>query len=195
MIEEWRDVVGWEKFYQVSCRGNLRSKYRTIVRSDGSTQTWTSRPLKTFANSSGYLIARLSDSSNGRRKMARVHRLVAEAFIPNPENKPEVNHIDSDRANPALENLEWVTASENRKHGVLQGNVMPPQFIGSEKPNSKLTEQIVADARRRHASGESLRGLARKYGVDKRTIGDAIKGITWAHVPTPPLTKGGEGDG
>ncbi len=88
--QNWLSVIGWEGLYEVRADGAVRSVSRTVVRRDGSLQRFRSVALSPQVNAKGYLIVRLSDASNDRRRMARVHRLVAEAFIPNPLGLPEV---------------------------------------------------------------------------------------------------------
>lgn len=97
MKEEWRDIIGYEGLYQVSSLGRVKSLRKNII-------------MK-FITRSGYynLVLR----KNGQRKSKQVHRLVAEAFIPNPDNLPIVNHIDYNRKNNKVENLEWCTQKQN----------------------------------------------------------------------------------
>lgn len=192
MIEEWRKVVGWDG-YEVSNSGQVRSVDRTVTRADGTKQTVRGSLLTRSLNSSGYWRVRLSNDALGRRSMARVHRLVAQAFLPNPNNLPEVNHIDCDRTNASVENLEWVTASQNRSHGVAFGAVVVPHRHGSDANCAKLTEDAVRQARIDLANGSSIKGLARKHGVHPKTMRRALRGISWAHVPLPaPPVQAGE---
>lgn len=110
-MEIWRDVKGYEGVYQVSNLGRVKriGKYRNQVRE------WESnRLLKPAKKNNGYMYCQLSKDNKTSPKM--VHRLVAEAFIENPENKPTVNHIDGNRANNVVENLEWATYTENNVH-------------------------------------------------------------------------------
>lgn len=186
---EWIPVVGWEEIYIVNEIGDLCSVPRTIVRRDGSIQRFKGKRLSNYLNSAGYCVVRLSDDSKGRRMVARVHRLVAEAFIPNPQNKPEVNHIDGNKANPMMINLEWVTPKENRKHAWdtgLRNRSHLPSHIGSSKPNAKLTEEDVCQARIMRASGATYMKLADAFSVSKKTIIDAVRGVSWSHVKYPP---------
>lgn len=102
MNEIWKDIKEYEGLYQVSNLGRVK-------------RVETDRILKGQNNSTGYLRVRLY--KNNIAYNMRVHRLVAEAFIPNPDNKPQVNHIDEDKTNNSLANLEWMTAKENNNHG------------------------------------------------------------------------------
>lgn len=182
---DFRSINGWEGIYSVNKMGEVCSIPRVILKRDGTKQSIKGRMMKRYLNSSGYLVVRLSNDSIGRRKVALVHRLVAEAFIPNPKKKPEVNHIDGDKTNPAITNLEWVTPKENRKHAWdtgLRNRGHLPIHIGSQKHNSKLNEQIVYKARKLRDDGYSYMQLARLFSVSKKTIMDAVKGISWSHV-------------
>lgn len=106
MIEEWRDVVGFEGLYQVSNLGNVKR-----IKNGSGTQP--GRILKPRINR-GYYRVNLSKNSHTTDK--RIHRLVAQAFIPNPENKPEIDHIDGNVQNNNIDNLRWVTPKENMQN-------------------------------------------------------------------------------
>lgn len=158
-----RPVLGWEGFYEVSESGEVYSLTRSIRRSDGTMQTWAGQRLTAYTNSRGYLAVRLSRP--GCRKVARVHRLVAEAFLPNPSALPEVNHLDGDRTNPSVNNLEWCSASQNRWHAfhVLKSVVMPR--------NGKLSADLAEAIRQEHIPGVyGCKRLAKKYGVVPSSI-------------------------
>ncbi|WP_195921980.1 NUMOD4 domain-containing protein [Lactobacillus crispatus] len=106
MIEIWKDIKGYESLYQVSNLGRIKSLPR-------STTIGRIRKLRT--NHSGYLY--FSAWKNGKVKMLSVHRLVAQAFIPNPEELPQVNHKDENKKNNKVSNLEWCTAKYNTNYG------------------------------------------------------------------------------
>ena len=110
LIEKWRDIRGYEGLYQVSNFGRVASLGRKISRRLTSTLI-----LKQYLLPNGYLFIRLSKNSKYTNKL--VHRLVAEAFIPNPNNLPQVNHKDEDKTNNVWSNLEWVSASRNSNYG------------------------------------------------------------------------------
>jgi hypothetical protein len=191
MTEEWRDVVGWESLYEISSIGRVRSKPRHVRRSNSTLQFFKGKDLLCYRNSGGYFVVRLSDVTNGRRLTARVHRLVAEAFIPNPESRPEVNHIDSDRTNARLENLEWATRAENGAHGYHHGYVTLPHARGSKNNAARLSESAVENIRRLAGEGVSGRSLAKRFSVSPRTIWRILSGETW-NLPAAPRTDGGE---
>lgn len=106
MTEEiWKDIKGYEGLYQVSDLGRVKSFKRD-----------SERILKPLTKTTGYKSVTLSNKQV-KHQSINVHRLVADAFIPNPDNKPQVNHIDEDKTNNMVSNLEWVTAKENANHG------------------------------------------------------------------------------
>lgn len=109
----WKDIKGFENRYAISSEGQVKSYARN------------GRPERLLALTldKGYLIVRLSDGARGKQKAFRVNRLVAEYFIPNPENKKCVNHINGIKTDNRVENLEWTTYSENNLHAHKTGLV------------------------------------------------------------------------
>lgn len=114
MIDEWRDVVGFEGLYLVSSRGEIKSVERRKS-NNGGTQFVNERVRVLTPDKDGYLKVCLS--KNGRHYVKSVHRLVAEAFIPNPYDLPVINHINEDKQDNRVENLEWCTVQYNTMHG------------------------------------------------------------------------------
>lgn len=115
MEEIWKPVVGWEGLYEVSSFGRVRSLDREIVNKAGFRQSFTGRILSPARDKDGY--DRVVLAREGRRYNRIVHRLMAQSFIPNPENFPEVNHKDEDKTNNLLSNLEWCSDKYNVNYG------------------------------------------------------------------------------
>lgn len=142
MEEIWEDLGGiFGKHYQVSSHGRVRSKNREITRKDKRVLRLRSKILSQVHHSTNCYRVRLCVDSVKYSKS--VHRLVAEAFLPNLENKPEVNHKDGDRLNNNLSNLEWCTKEENMRHAVETGLIYNP--FGEYARNSKYITRIYKD--------------------------------------------------
>ena len=118
MGEEWKDIKGYEGQYQVSNFGNVRSLDRYVIHM-GNKMFCKGKNIKLTKSNGGYMVFHFS--INGKMKALNVHRLVAEAFIDNPDNKPCVNHLDCNRTNNRIDNLEWCTHSENIKYSFKYG--------------------------------------------------------------------------
>lgn len=112
--EIWKEISGYEGYFEVSNLGNFRSKDRTIRYKSNGTRLYPGKPLKTETIVEGYQRIMLTKEAIKKRYMC--HRLVAQEFVPNPDNKPYVNHINGNKADNRAENLEWVTQSENELH-------------------------------------------------------------------------------
>ena len=117
MNEEWRPIEGYEGLYEVSNTGRVRS----VDRYDSRNCFRKGKVLSIFKDRYGYLSVVLS--CNGKSKTINVHRIVAQAFIPNFDNLPMVNHRDEDKTNNNVENLEWCTAKYNNTYGTRQDRV------------------------------------------------------------------------
>ncbi|MBO7720014.1 NUMOD4 motif-containing HNH endonuclease [Candidatus Saccharibacteria bacterium] len=157
-VEDWKPVVGFEGLYEVSNLGRVRSLPRNGTRKKGT--------IRQFGNvANGYravLLARF-----GEHKNALVHRLVAEAFIPNPQNKPCVNHIDGDKWNNAVDNLEWCTYAENIAHSirVLHQHKNSPLAVSVLCVETGVVYNSVAEA-------------ARKTGILRTAIHNCVGGFS-----------------
>lgn len=114
-MEEWRDIKGYEGLYQVSNFGRVKTLTKIIHSSKRSDFVVKEKVLSTRPNNRGYIMVGLHKEKHF--KLALVHRLVAQAFIPNPNNLPQVNHLDENKNNNCVNNLEWCTNKENHNYG------------------------------------------------------------------------------
>lgn len=125
MVKEiWKDVNDYNDLYEVSNLGNIRNRF-------------TKNQLSVRTDKWGYSLVRLRNGN--KAKHCRVHRIVAIAFIDNPCGKPEVNHIDCNKLNNSVKNLEWVTGKENREHAILNGLVVCKSIAGVNKSTGERT--------------------------------------------------------
>ena len=177
--EEWRPVpiTEFSHLYEVSNTGRVRSLDRANQEMVGIGlrvkwyRDFKGREMRCKPNSRGYPQVYLRNSPVFRNVV--VHRLVAGAFIPNPDSLPEVNHIDTIKTNNVWTNLEWISRVGNHNHAVDAG-IMPVA-------NRKLTDDDVADIIRRYNAGYSQGDLAMEYGVVQGTISRIVNGVRRTH--------------
>ena len=122
-MEEWKDIKGYEGLYEVSDLGNVRSLVRYHKRKDVNgivrDMKYGGKVITNYINKRGYCLSNLCKNNKATTK--RTHILVAEAFIPNPDNKPQVNHINGIKQDNRKVNLEWNTPQENIRHSIKKG--------------------------------------------------------------------------
>jgi len=176
--EIWKDVVDYEGIYEVSNFGNIRSVDRVITYKNGYKVSYEGKTKAQVKDKYGYNYVSLYKNQNNKQGM--VHRLVAQAFIPNIENKPQINHIDGNKGNNNVVNLEWATAQDNMTHASVNG--LLEDVSGEKHYKSKLTEENVQEIRERSGNGETYQSLADEFGVVKSTIGFIVNRETWKHV-------------
>lgn len=167
MKEVWKKVVGYEElaFYQVSNKGNIRSIDRMIDTVEGK-RFRTGKNKKSYPNKKGYL--QINVKINGVSRTFRVHRLVAYAFIENPLNKPQVNHMNCKKNDNRVENLEWCTNSENMQHA-LNNNLFKTH--GHDSWNAKFTKEEILHIRAMYNNKEILSKEC-GYRVTDKVIAD-----------------------
>ena len=153
--EKWRAIQGFEGLYEVSSLGRVRSLTRHKVM-----KQWTNH---------GYSYVSLQ---NGKAKSGhRVHRLVAAAFIPNPEGKQTVNHLNGNKQDNRVSNLEWATYSENELHSI--------RVLGKRDKKASLTDDQVRAIR---SSGKKAAELAREYGTSLSVMQHVINRISYKNI-------------
>lgn len=162
-IQEWKDIEGYNGYYKVSNDGKVCNAKR------GTT-------IKQQKNRFGYMTVKLFKDNKG--KEYKVHRLVAEAFIPNPDNKPCVNHIDFDKTNNIVHNLEWCTYEENNKWSMANGRkAMRPEWL--EK--IRKTRKTKAVAGINIITGEKVRfnsmRATKEAGADPSDVSRCCRGL------------------
>ena len=119
--------------------------------------------------------------TNKKRVQKTVHRIIAETFIPNPQNLPEVDHIDNDKTNNRVENLRWISSFENKSRIPFQ--VRSECRIGSKNGNAKLNENQVREIRQLYNTGEyNMNQLSKMYSCGWTTINHIVKNETWKHI-------------
>lgn len=163
--ELWKSVSGYEGYYEISSIGRIKSLARVITRSDGQTRLITEKFLTPVKHNDGYLSIKLC--KNGHCKTVRIHRLVAEAFIPNPQNLPEVNHKDMDRSNNNVTNLEWTTHLANVAYSASKGKYQRFGVRNSNYRNDTLKNfyALHPEERIKLSRPGSQNGRARKISV------------------------------
>lgn len=166
MEEIWKDIEDFNGKYQISNTNKVKSNHfgRSII-------------LKPSLNTGGYnsVCLRL----NNKIKTRSLHRLTMEAFVPNPDNKPCINHIDGNKLNNSLENLEWCTYSENLKHAYDNNLKLPIESKGEKSSQHKLKEEDVLKIR---ASILSSKELGLLYNVNRTNIIAIRKRKSWTHI-------------
>jgi hypothetical protein len=176
MSEMWRDIPGWEGFYQASSEGQIRALDRTLSSGRWGHVRRKGGLMATKISASGYKIVGLR--ANGERKWFGVHRLVCMAFhgLP-PEGKPFATHFpERDRLNCRAENLRWASEQQNSADKIVHGTVL----MGAKNPAAKLSDDHVAEIGRQYRPGRphhegNGRQLAARYGVCRATITSAFQ--------------------
>lgn len=182
-----KDISGYEGKYAITKDGKVWSYPRKIIKENrwGKSGSFNCKGgwLKSNTNKAGnwyYSIA----LGRKNRKGFKVHRLIAQAFIPNPLNLPEVNHKNGIKTDNRIENLEWCTRKQNLAHSYkIYPFKMRKMQRGEDSWCHKLTENNVREIKRRHETGTiSMRKLAGIYKVSYPTVWGIINKIYWTHI-------------
>lgn len=159
MIEEWKDINNYEGYYKISNFGRVKSVSRVAI----NKHLIPERILKNRKARNGYLRTNLS--KDGVLKSAAIHRLVAEAFVPNYDNKPQVNHIDENKLNNRADNLNWMTAHENNNYATNQTR--------AHKSHMKRVKILTDDYVEYIFDGVVL--AAKYLNIDKKKLSNAAR--------------------
>lgn len=180
MAEMWKAVVGFEGFYEVSNEGRVRSLDRTIIDVDGHKRNYKGGLLTPCDAGKGYRNVMLQ--AEGKRRTPRLCRVVAEAWIPNPDNLPQVNHKDENKANDRADNLEWCSAVYNTNYGT--GIRRRAVKISRKVAQLDLNGNVVA-------IWKSIREAEAALGIDNSHISRCCRGklkqtggYRWQYVDT-----------
>jgi hypothetical protein len=175
----WHPVPGYEGRYEVTRDGRVRSLPRFVNSpAAGGQRKIKGKELKLqlIKGYWGFLAVR----PDGSKTSAYVHRFIAMLFVPNPDGKPHVNHIDGDKTNNDPANLEWVTHGENMRHAFATGlTPKPTSGPGEESPAAKLDWEKVARIREMLREGATQLSVAREFGITKGTVGFIARNETW----------------
>jgi hypothetical protein len=182
MKEIWLPVIGYEGLYSVSNLGRVLSHKRHIRISacDRKKEHFIEikeKVCRANKGNGGYLYHGLT--KDGILKSIKVHRMVAMAFIPNPEGHPQVNHKDGNKQNNLLENLEWCTSRENLIHALRTGL---RSAKGEKNAAHVRTEEQVRECKRLLATGLSCTDVGKITGVPMKAVSKIKTGYTWSHV-------------
>lgn len=170
-FEIWKDIEGYEGKYQISTFGRVKSMERKSRNRCGS-YVRKEKILKPINHRQGYLKVNIN-----RNKRDFIHRLVAKTFIPNPLNKEQVNHIDDNKSNNFINNLEWVTNGENVKKAYETGRIK--KLCGELNPSATLTLDKVKIIRSKFKSGLKMKNIANEFNVSYSAINRIINNETW----------------
>ena len=178
MKEIWKDIEGYENFYQVSNHGKVKSLDRTITNKLGVNQKLKGKELRRTPNNKGYYTVCLCVKS--KLKTFLVSRFVAKAFVSNPKSFKVVDHIDDNPKNNNYKNLRWCTQSFNIQKSHDLGR--SPAVCGEAHRSAKLNDMKVLTILTLLKNGKTVTELAEEYGVTYSSIAGIKNGLYWKHV-------------
>jgi hypothetical protein len=172
--EIWKFVDGYLNLYSVSNFGSVKRNDGCVLR--GKSKVFVKgRVLSLKKHRDGYLNVNLS--INGSQKTEGIHRLVAKAFIPNPKNKPDVNHIDGNKLNNCVENLEWATKSENSKHAWDSGLLSRDNILKNRKKKFFVSNEMIEIIKKEYVPYyNSAKKLSEKYKLKYSAVVNVLNG-------------------
>lgn len=177
--EIWKDINGYTGLYQISNFGRVKSLRRYVRGNGSSVRLIEERILIHSVNPKGYPFVSLNKKNE--KHNFRIHRLVAESFIPNPDFKPQVNHKDGNKLNNHFTNLEWCTNGENQIHAFKNGlNYISDNHILANKNKGlkrrRLSKEDIIEIKRLRSVGKTYRFIGEKFGISIKFTEQIIKG-------------------
>jgi hypothetical protein len=174
----WKPVKNYEDIYLVSNKGVVKSIDHLVIHKNGRNRIQKGRILKTSISKKGYV--QVSLSKNNKRFHTGIHRVVAIAFIPNPNNLPQVNHKDGNKLNNEEDNLEWSTNSDNQLHAIVN-NLTNPNY-GENHHLAKFNNSEVKVLRELHKKGLSNKHLALCNGISQTAMSNILREKTYKNI-------------
>lgn len=181
MEEIWYDIPGYEGYYQLSNLLRIRSLY---FYNYGKFHKYKEPKIRKICTSTLYPMIIIGFDILGNKKTIYIHHLVANMFIPNPNNYPCVLHKDDNKNNYAIDNLEWGTQKKNNHDAFYRGRI--PRTVGSKTSGAKIDEKAALDIFKTDGKGYELR---KKYNVTYTVIYNIKHGNTWNHVTGLPRNR------
>lgn len=175
--ETWKDIKGYEGLYSISTNGRVKRLARDRIIATGVNKPLKEKEIKTFEGKLGYIHVNLW--KNGKMKQHRIHRLIMLAHTKKPKDKNVINHIDGDKTNNKLQNLEWCTYKENTIHAYKTGLAKGKK--GIENSQGRLTNEEVISMRKLYSTGNyTQKEIGEIYGISRRHAGDIVNEKRWS---------------
>jgi hypothetical protein len=186
-LEVWKDIKDYEGIYQVSNFGNVKSLDREVAPNNRVPYWRKGKICKQSKSNLGYMTVGFTVNTIKVNKY--VHRLVAEAFIANMNDYPQVNHIDCDKTNNRMYNLEWCTNSQNHIHATKNGlnklHLHRVAYSGEKNGRSLLTKEQVLEIKQKYIPYKySAKKLSKEYNVSESCITHILNNTSWQKIST-----------
>lgn len=176
--EKWIDIYGYEGLYMVSDLGRIKSIFRQVDGLGGKIHSFPEKLLSHQVDKFGY--HRVPLRKNSKAKYLSVHRLVAQHFIPNPFNLPQVNHKKGNKSDNRATEIEWCTASQNKKHSYDELN--HARMRGERNGMTKITPEIIKSVKEAYNKLQSFKLTGNQFGISNTHAWRIVRNKTWEHL-------------
>jgi len=176
-MEKWRSIKGMSGYYEASTLGRIRSLDRIAIMKNGHQRMKKGQIIMPQSSKNGYY--HFTPCLDGKQITRRIARLIAQTWIPNPENLPVVNHLNLEKTDNRVENLEWTTISGNTIHAIQNGVL----YTGENKYNAKLTYDDIPHIFDLYKYGFYQHEIGTMYGVVQKTIGLILRRKAYKLAP------------